>query len=67
VDPFGHIEIALRADCEAGWSMEVAVDYRARLELAARCPLRDVIGKNAARAGGADEEGFAVTASAVRP
>ncbi len=60
VEPFGHVEIAVRTDRKAGRGLELAIDHHARLELAARCRFGDVVGKDAAGAGGADVERVAM-------
>ena len=60
IEPFGHVDIAVRADREAGRRLELAVDHDARLELAVRSRFRDVVGEDAAGAGGADVERVAV-------
>ena len=60
IEPFGHVEIAVRTDRKAGRSLELAVDHYPRLELAARSFVRDVVGEDAAGAGGADVERVAV-------
>ena len=60
IEPFGHVEIAVRADRKAGRGLELAVDYHARLELAARGHFGDVVSENAAGTGGADVERLAV-------
>jgi len=60
IEPLGHIEIAVRTNRKAGGSLELAIDYYPRLELAARSFLRHVVGEDAAGAGSADVERVAM-------
>ena len=60
IEPFGHVEIAVRANRKAGRGLELAVDHHARLELAARSHFGNVVGEDAAGAGSADVERVAV-------
>src|SRR5580698_5899875 len=60
IEPFGNVEIAVRADRKAGRGLELPVDYHARLELAARGHSGDVVGEDAAGPRGADVQRLAV-------
>ena len=46
VEPFGHVEIAVGADREAGRGLELAANDRARLELAAWSRFGNVVGED---------------------
>src|SRR5450755_1321439 len=60
IEPFGHVEIAVRADRKAGRRLELAIDHHARLEFAVRCRFGNVEGEDAAGAGGTDVERLAL-------